>query len=70
MTVKTPCYLCGMCEYGYGCEDTPVSKLEPLCFYRLMDLEDKLVDLQQESVFISDEQIDAVTDVVQEWLQP
>lgn len=61
MTISTPCQLCGMCEYGYGCEDDKIKK--PLCFYSLMRLEDELVDLD-----LSDDQIDAVTDVVRSWL--
>ena len=60
--VHTPCQLCGMCEYGYGCEGDTLRK--PLCFYRLKELEDALLDLN-----LPDGQIDAITDVVQTWLK-
>ena len=39
---STPCKVCGMCEYGYGCEGTQPEKRDPQCFYRLTDEEDAL----------------------------
>lgn len=65
MAVATPCQVCGRCEYGEGCEDIPVADREPLCFYRLHDLEDRLIELP---VLLTDDQVDAVIGVVRQWL--
>lgn len=68
MSIRTPCYICGMCEYGYGCESSPTNERKPLCFYRLMDLDDAMVEIQ-DVWSITDAAIDAVIDVVQKWLK-